>query len=407
MNDKQITSETETSTRWISFFVLSAGFLSSSLIITGLPLILLNIESEFSISHSLGGILITILMTASGLGRFFEGILVDRKGKVPSIITSGTLFVVGSVGLGFSVNYGMACCFIFVLGLANGFYNPLGFSLVSHIFSDHRGKMVGFYDSVFPISALVAYGVKSFGVYLGSWRYVIFLIGSLAFVSFSSLLAYTTRRIPEYLEPFSQEKLTVSEYANRVRYEVTHSSVFLHITVLIVPASVAVNGLMHFLPPYLVQGRGLTTNLAGLLYMLFMGISILGKQGAGWMIDERSARSSLLITSSVGVAGLALLTLAPIYGLALLGIIILAPARGGVFTLMHAHLLGGLPDSSRDLLYGFYMVIMMITGSAGPLMVGLVVDSFGFHTAFLVLTAVFALVVPLTYLLIGKHGSGG
>ena len=402
MNDKENLTVNETSTRWISFGLLSAGFLSSSLIITGLPLIILNIESDFAISHSLAGVLITILMTASGLGRFFEGVLVDRKGKIPSILTSGLLFVVGSVGFGFSVNYAMACIFVFFLGLANGFYNPLGFSLVSHIFSDHRGKIIGLYDSVFPISALVAYGVKSLGIYLGSWRYAILLIGSMVLVSFSSLLAYTTRKIPEYLEPFTQRNLTVCEYANRVKHEITHSSVFLHVTILIIPASAAINGLMQFLPPYLVQSRGLTSSLAGLLYMLFMGISILGKQGSGWLIDEYSTRSSLIITTFIGVGGLVLLLVAPTYGLVLLGIVILSPARGGIFTLMHAHLLGELPDSSRDLLYGFYMVIMMIAGSTGPLIVGLLVDRFGFFYGFLFLTTTFALVIPLTYLLIGK-----
>ncbi len=403
MNDNDRSSDNKGATRWVSFILLSAGFLSSSLIITGLPLILLNIESDFSISHGLAGVMITILLLGSALGRFLEGILVDRKGKVPSIVTSGTLFVVGSVGLSLSVSYPMACAFVFFLGLANGFYNPLGFSLVSHIFSDYRGKMVGLYDSVFPLSALAAYGVKSFGMYLGGWRYMILIIGSFVLVSFSSLLAYTTRKIPEYLKPFGQQEWTLIEYTRRVKYEVTHSSVFLHIIILIIPASAAVNGLMHFFPSYLIQGRGLASGLAGLLYMLFMGISIFGKQGSGWMLDERGARSSLLITSLVGVAGLALLTLSPTYALLLLGIVILAPARGGVFTLMHAHLLGELPDSSRDLLYGFYMVIMMVAGSAGPLMVGLVVDSFGFHAAFLVLTVSFGLVIPLTYLLIGRN----
>ena len=404
MDDKDRSTENNTVAKWISFSLISAGFLSSSLIITGLPLILLNIESDFSISHSLAGVMITILLTASGLGRFFEGVLVDRKGKIPSIVTSGSLFVVGSLGLSFSLNFTMACVFVFLLGLANGFYNPLGFSLVSRIFPEYRGKMVGLYDSVFPLSALVAYGTKSVGLYLGGWRYTVLLIGLLAFISFSSLFVYATRRIPEYLEPFSREKLTVHEYAKRVKYEVTHSSAFLHVAILIIPASATINGLIHFLPPYLIQGRGINSSLAGLLYMLFMGISILGKQGSGWMLDVKGARFSLLTTSLIGVAGLALLTLAPTYGLILLAIIILSPSRGGVFTLMHAHLLAELPDSSRDLLYGFYMVIMMIAGSTGPLMVGLVVDSFGFHAAFLTLTAIFGLVTPLTYLLIGRNG---
>lgn len=374
--------------------------MGSSLTITVLPLILLNIESDFSISHGLAGALVTILMTASGVGRFFEGIIVDRNGKVPAILMSGSLFVIGTAGLGFSVNYLMACLFIFIIGLGNGLYSPVGFSLVSHIFSDHRGKMVGFYDSIFPLSALVAYAAKGFGNYLGDWRFSIFLIGAIVLISFSTLLTYTRSRIPAYLKPFTEKKLSIYDYIKRVKYEVTHSAVFIHITILIIPVSIVINGLMHFLPSYLVQSRGLTGNFAGVLYMLFMGVSVLGKVSSGWFVDEYSTRSSLLIYAAIGVIGLALLTLSPTFVILILGIVVLAPSRGGVFTLMHAHLLGKLPDSSRDLLYGFFMVMLMTAGSAGPLMVGLLIDSFNFFVAFLALTVIFMLSLPITYFLI-------
>jgi hypothetical protein len=138
-----------------------------------------------------------------------------------------------------------------------------------------------------------------------------------------------------------------------------------HYSLLCIPAhnhidrtdSAAINGLLQFLPSYLVQSRGLTSSLAGLLYMLFVGISIMGKQGSVWVLDKYSTKSSLIITTFVGVAGLLLLLLAPTYGLILIDIIIFSPTRGSVFTLLHAHLLGELPGSSRDLLYGFYMVV--------------------------------------------------
>ncbi|MEF8725566.1 MAG: MFS transporter [Candidatus Bipolaricaulota bacterium] len=150
----------------LTFVLLSLSFLGASLAFTIFPLLILPLEKSLSISHSLAGLLYTIMFVASALGRFTESFGADYLGKDIFIRYPGFLIVVGAMGFALAPTYWLICLSIFLMGLGNGLFLPAGFAAVSELYPEERGKYIGIYDSIFPLSALAAFGVTSIG---GCW----------------------------------------------------------------------------------------------------------------------------------------------------------------------------------------------------------------------------------------------
>ena len=381
--------------------MLSATFLGVSLGFTIFPLLILPLEKSLNISHSLSGLLYTVMFVASATGRFIESISADYFGKTVFILSSGFLMASASIAVALAPTYSIIAVSVFFMGLGNGLFLPAGFAAVSELFTSQKGKFIGLYDSIFPLSALAAYGVVSVGNFLGSWRYSIGLIGLYLIFSFSVLFFFYGVENSNSRGK-RQEKFSLLQQIRSGIGKARNCPVFLKMVTLIIPVSIFAKGAINFLPAYLVQARGLPQGVANTLYIVFMGLIIPGKTVSGSLLDRKGARWTFLSVITFVLIGFAIFTQVPGLWALALGLLIVAPARGGAYTVMHANLLDNLPEDSVNLLYGLFMVSLAVFGSIGPGLVGTLIDNIGFKWSFVVLLFVVATTIPIGLSLKGK-----
>ncbi|MFB6214973.1 MAG: hypothetical protein ABEI54_03800 [Candidatus Bipolaricaulia bacterium] len=97
--------DTETQ-KMLSFSLLALVFFGASLIITAFPLLTLPLERTLNISHSLAGLLYTILLAANALGKFVESFAADHYGRELFVLYPGFLMVLGMIDFAFSPGAG-------------------------------------------------------------------------------------------------------------------------------------------------------------------------------------------------------------------------------------------------------------------------------------------------------------
>ena len=104
------------------------------------------------------------------------GKLADLRGRKKWLLVGIALFLAGSVGSGLSRSLFELIVFRVVQGLGAGSMGPLALTVVSDLYSfKERGKVQGFFGSVWGISAVVGPLLGGAMVKVLSWRWVFFV----------------------------------------------------------------------------------------------------------------------------------------------------------------------------------------------------------------------------------------
>ena len=387
--------ETDT-VQYLSFSLLALVFFGASLIITSFPLLTLPLERTLKISHSLGGLLYTILLSANALGKFVESFAADHYDRELFVLYPGFLMVLGMVGFALSSSYWSISLFIFLAGLGQGLFFPAGFAAVSDLFPNQRGKYVGLYDAIFPLSALGAYGMVRLSNLLGGWRFTVGMIGAFLFVT-STVLYFLYQSPGRRGEYNTEESFSPSRKIARTLREAKNCPVFLQMVTLIIPVSIFALGIQNFIPAYVVESKGLTEGFGNIVYIVFMALAVVGKTLSGGVVDRKGFHWTFLFLVLFAFLGLILFSqVTGLWALAL-GIFLIGPPRGGLYTVMHANLLDSASAESVDLLYGLFSVSMTAFGAIGPSLLGTLIDNIGFRLSFVVFLFVILTTLPVIF----------
>jgi MFS family permease len=104
------------------------------------------------------------------------GKLADLRGRKPWLLVGVALFLVGSVASGLSQSLVQLIVFRLVQGLGAGSMGPLALTVVSDLYSfKERGRVQGFFGSVWGISAVVGPLLGGAMMKVLSWRWVFFV----------------------------------------------------------------------------------------------------------------------------------------------------------------------------------------------------------------------------------------
>ena len=114
-----------------NIIITSVGHFLIHIMIMILPVILIILEKEFSVSLIYLGELLTIQILFLGLGGFPAGILADRFGSRAVLMVYFAGLVIASVLLYLSTTFIMAAIGLGFLGLITGLYHPAGLKMVS------------------------------------------------------------------------------------------------------------------------------------------------------------------------------------------------------------------------------------------------------------------------------------
>lgn len=344
------------------------------------------ITDDFAISNTLIGIALTGMWLAYGLAQFPSGLLADRHGEklIISIAVGGT--TVMSLLLALSPVYGVFVVAAVALGGVAGLHYAVATTLLSKTFDD-IGTAIGLHSVGGPLAGLIAPVAAAWvGVRYG-WRPAVALaalVGLPVFVLFAWRVRPTVPRRPDQPMRDRFRLETLFELLSR-------PSVLLPLFVAMVGTYI-VQGMMSFLPTFLVEFRGYSTGVAAGLFSAFFVVRAVAQVGIGRLSDRfgrDAAIGGAMLAGAIGTAGFVL-------GPGAVGVavaVVLAGVGSSFFSAIDPRFMDALGDAERGAGFGLVRTVYTVIGSAGSVGVGLAADLFGWGVSLGILAVLFAVTV--------------
>lgn len=336
------------------------------------------ITDSFRISNTQIGVALTGMWLTYGLSQFPSGVLADRYGEKRIIVVSVGGTVIASVLVALAPVFAVFVACVVLLGGVAGLHYSVATALLSRTY-DEMGTAVGVHSMGAPLAGLTAPVAAAWvGVNYG-WRPAVALAAAVAlpvFVLFTWKIRPTEPRRPE--EPMREQfkRGTIAEMLSRPSIVFTLG--------LAVTATFVVNGLISFLPTFLVEHRSYTPTLAGVVFSAYFVVRGGVQIGIGSISDRFGRDFALAGCMLASVAGLGLLVVGP-GALAVAVGILLIGLGASYFPALDPRFLDELSEAERGTGFGLVRTIYVVTGATGSVGVGLLADSFDWAGAFLFL----------------------
>ncbi len=355
-----------------------------------LPVFLLGglavqISDDLDLSTAALGQAIFGFFIVSALSSAHSGRLTERFGSTHSMRAAGVLGSISAMGVAIAGQVGTLAAALCVGGLANALAQPAANAMVVRTVVSHRqGLALGVKQSAIPMATLLAgLAVPEFALTVG-WRWA-YVLASLVSLIAASAVPTLGRPIPRDRDQDAQQPFRVAPLA------VLGFGVFL--------GSAMANSLGAFMTSSTVAA-GVEPATAGWLLALGSGLGLTLRIASGWLADRRSEHlptvSLMLGGGAVGLAALS--TGEPRF--MVLGVLI-AFGSGwswpGVFNLAVVSSYRSEPARAT----GLTQIGAYVGGATGPLVMGLLVDGFGYRPAWLTFTVVACLAAVV--MLVGRR----
>ncbi len=355
----------------LAFFVTYFGRLAISPVV---PLL----TAEFAITNTLVGVALTGMWLAYGLAQFPSGILADRYGERPVILVAVGGTTAMALVLALAPVYPLFVAAAVALGGVAGLHYAVATTLLSRTFDD-LGTAVGLHSVGGPLAGLVApVAAAGIGVRWG-WRPAVAstaVVGVPIFVLFALRVRPTEPRNPG--KPL-REGLELAPLLNLL----SRPSVAFPLAIAVAGTYVA-QGLLSFLPAFLVGFHGYTATAAGVAFSAFFVVRTGGQIAVGRVSDTYGRDAAIAGSMAAGAVGLPLLVVAG--GLATVAAgIILAGLSSSFFSAIDPRFMDALGDEDRGTGFGLVRTVYTVLGAAGSAGVGLTADLLGWGVAFVTL----------------------
>jgi MFS family permease len=384
----------------LAFFVTYFARLAISPVV---PLII----DDFGVSNTAVGVALSGMWFAYGFSQFPSGVLADRFGerRVILVAVGGTTAM--SLLLAAVPVFPAFVLAAVLLGLAAGLHYAVATTLLSRTFDD-LGTAVGLHSLGGPLAGLVAPVAATWVGFRYGWRPGVSLaavVGVPVFVLFARRVRPTEPRRPD--QPMS-ERLRLAPLVELIG----RPEILVPLAVATLGTYVA-QGVISFLPTFLVEFRGLSPAAAGAVFSGFFVVRAGAQVGLGRLSDRAGRDASIaaaFLGGSLGLGGLVALPdlvrlplaagLPAVPQTAGLGVVVfLAGLGSSFFSAIDPRFMDALGDAERGAGFGLIRTVYTVIGSAGSVGVGLVADLYGWGTSFLVIAGLSG----LSFLVIGAN----
>jgi MFS family permease len=356
-----------------------------------------ELKNVFVVSNTAVGTAFTGFLLVYALMQFPSGLLADRFGPV-KVITAGVVTTaLGAALVAVGGPFPILVVAMLVMGAGTGAHKTVAITLLALVYSGRTGRTLGIFDTLGTFGGVIApvtiAGVLAFDIDwplvgpIVEWR-LIFLGGSLLGVV---LGVGMVTQVPQYL-PDRSEAVTTDRPSLRAYTKPFSEPRFLGFVVVTLGFSFAYNGIVAFLPVYLIEEVGTSSAIASLLYSALFVVSVV-QILTGELADRLGRLSVITGTLALATCSLGLLLVTPLWERQVLGVPILgAIAVVGIGLGSHGfrpvrgvHLEALLPASLAGGGLGAVRTALMAAGAVAPAVVGVVADKTNFRVAFLVL----------------------
>ncbi|WP_066418559.1 MFS transporter [Halorubrum aethiopicum] len=340
------------------------------------------ITADFDVSNTAVGVALSGMWLAYGLSQFPSGILADRFGERRVILVAVGGTTAASLLLALAPVFPAFVLIAFLLGLVAGLHYAVATTLLSRTFDD-LGTAVGLHSIGGPLAGLVAPVAAAWvGVRYG-WRpgvALAALVGVPIFAVFAWRIRPTEPRRPD--QPM-RDRLRLGPLVELL----SRPSVLLPLAIATIGTYVT-QGVISFLPTFLVDFRGYSPSFAGGVFSAFFVVRA-GAQVAIGRLSDRAGRDGAIgmamLSGALGAAGFVAL---PGYvGLAVA--VLLAGFGSSFFSAIDPRFMDAMSETERGAGFGLVRTVYTVIGSAGSVGVGLTADLFGWAVSFGVLAGLF------------------
>lgn len=352
------------------------------------PALLPHLRDAYGLTLTTAGLLLTVLWIAYACGQLPGGVLADWVGErilliVSSVLAAAmlTLVVVANSAIVLFVATGL-------FGLGTALYGVSRFTILNEIYPDQLGTATGVTLAAGDLGNAVMPPAAGFIAVTVAWQYGFGFAVPLFVLAAVSLWA----TLPKQRSTASLgESLTLDGIVSTLSQPAIRRGI-----VLLMLWSVIMQAFIGFYPTYLIDEKGLSSQVATVLFGFFFALGILMKPIAGRAYDGIGVQFPLL--AIMGTTSLALVALPLIEAVWLFVLLtVLVSTILGFETIVISDLTRRLPDGTQGTNLGALRTIYIALGALSPVLFGAVAERGYFDEAFFGIAVLSGVVVLIVF----------
>jgi len=348
--------------------------------------LLLEVESEFSLSHTKASQFFLYISFGNSLMMFFSGFVSARLMHKGTIVCSTLLIAVG-LGLMAAAPYVWLLQISLVfLGLGAGLYAPSGISSITGMVRKGDWQKALSLHELGPHIAMAA--VPLFAAFLlpfVSWRGVV-LAAAAGAAAAGLFFQFFVNVGKSYGEP--------PTFGNII--PLLRLPAFWILMLFLSLALGSIQGIYLLIPTFMVAEAGFSQTFTNTVFGISRFVPAAALLTAGLMLDRIGIRRTIFWNMIISGAAIALLGL--LHGNWLIAVIFLQPAVGALFLPAGMAALSAIgPARSRNVAVSMVLPIASFVGNGGiPAFVGFMGDAVSFSAGFMIIGTLMVLLAGLT-----------
>ena len=358
-------------------------------------LLLPLIAQSLGLNYAQVGILRAVGHTAMSGFEIPAGMLADRMNPANLLVFGLFCAAVGYVGISFSSDFTSLLLFFFIAGLGAAFQHSLASAMiVNALDTGARRRALGVYNAFGDAGKLGYTGLLGLAMGAGlAWSSSIQILAGLVVV-FGLWVLFGLSAQYQAVTKADSEK---TEAKGRLIDGIVDARKFLSVSLAVFLDSVIQAVFLTFIVFYLVE-RGVSSSIAALGVVLLLSGGMVGKFFCGWFASRFGDCYTFFGLQAATAAAIGLLAIAHpdwlIYLLPLAGIVI-----QGSSTVTYGSVADFLKPDFQSRGYALIYTVSSVSSVVGPLVFGLIADSFSILTSIHLLALLALLTLPLSFAL--------
>ncbi len=365
---------------WISIY------LSRSVLAPILPVL----SRELRMTHAQGGMLETAYLLGYIIVKVPVGIFANRIG-IKRTLVIGIIGYAISNSLNFLATVFHLFALRFMVGLFQGVHLPLANTLLSERFGDRQGRAIGFHESGPNVGNSIAYPLTVTIATTFGWRnaFVFLSLPAFALAGVTALILKEEKR-PETLRssgPSGADRARLRDFLWFLAPLALAHAVY----------NLCLRSLLIFAPSFLVESRGMSLAMAGLISMLMPAAGFVAKVSSGF-VAERVGRVKA-ISSAIALSGLFILSMAYATGERILSVnfVALGLVLYSFSPIIYASVTSGLPTGLKSIGLGAVTIVGNIFGAFSTSLIGYLIDALGYQMALTIVSVIVILSTAVVF----------
>lgn len=380
---------------WTKNFIVISGINFLAILIFYLLMVTIAefAVNEYGVSTSVAGLVSSIFIIGSLIGRFITGRMIVTTGSKRSFYIGLIVFTLTTLSYFISVNLTSLIIIRLLHGIGLGIITTTTGTIIAQLIpSSRRGEGIGY----FSLSNILATAVGPFlGILLtnsaGGFR-MIFIFNAVLVVL--CVLTGLFIHLPEGKKTAESAKSTGFSLSNFIEYKAVPISL---VALLI---GFAYSGVMSFLSFYSQEINLVTAG--SLFFLAYAVVILLSRPVTGPLMDRRGPNIIIYPALILFMVGMTLFSQASSSFIFLLAACLIGLGYGNFHSIAQALCLRGVEKERFGLATSTYFILYDLGLGAGPFILGFVVPHTGYRTLFLLMVPIIFIALVLYMAMVGR-----